>query len=609
MVLLLTSIATRAENHLKLPDLSPGVRTLCVAVKNATEYEVGAEMSLDDIESMFLSSLSLDVLLSAALCTPVWLWVQDLVSRRFSSTIQVSDAATMPGRKSCRVGVALVMRMSALELLEVPNAGEEFVRQHEAVVKKEAARLENNLATDDVGSASVSSVPGSRLQTIGGNAGTSGDVLRREHDPTKFRRAVQSHFQDGAEGERAKFTGDLAKAPSFDLWDRRYRTLMKSLNVSESDKVLFLSEALADPALTFFYNNICPDDSRSGNSLVEAAAVSPMNLAPNISTLSGALAALEKHFCTDAARNVLKQELDQLKLSHVERDEKVSKPVALAKLKDRIRRLSCNGPKDFRTEPCMIAALRKSLSGEEWAIDPLVNASDRAAKYPSDKTLEHYVQTLISYLREKETLTGSGNYGNGSTAVVPGAMSHGLAGVYYGDARANPRQTRTTYRAPLRSRPQFPRQVQRNLGSTNSRAPSGLPSGMELRQMLARPQLGANGRASGSRTAQRVCWNCDEPGHLLRDCPKPRRPSVDFARAMLVDNVPPLEVAVWMAREAEQLEEESRDSSRDCQDGADEEAEVEEEVAYVDEDDDPTHVFDTLLATMSRDSHPRQDFC
>lgn len=497
--------------------------------------------------------------------------------------------------------------MAELDLLELENPGEEFLRQHEAVERAMSASLQNNLNVNDQGSSAIApggghsqrtGVDGSRSST-GADASLATGVTP---DPTRMRRAVQSHFQDGASGERAKFTGDLARAPSFDLWERRYRALVKSLRLSESDKVSMLSEALADPALTFYYDTIAPDDARAGNSLPEAAASTPTNMAPNMATLSGALAAIEAHFCTDAARNVLKQELEQLKLSHVEMEENVSKPVALAKLKDRIRRLSCNGPREFRSETCMISALKKCLSGEVWAVDPIINANDRASKSPGDKTLEHYVQTLISYLREKETLTGGNSSGNKSSTAVPG-LTHGVAHAYYGEARVSPRQTRTSYRGPPR---QLPRRVK--LPGTDTsypRNPSGLPSGIDLRRMLAQPsQMTTGNSGTFPETRMRICWNCDKAGHLSRECPQPRRSRVDFARAMLVDHVPPMEVAVWMASEAEELHRLQSDTDEIGHAAHDDDDDVDEE-----DDEDPAQVFDTLLASMSRASHPRQDFC
>lgn len=217
---------------------------------------------------------------------------------------------------------------------------------------------------------------------------------------------------------------------------------MKTMDIAEREKVVYLSEALADPALTFFYDEICPDDSRSGNSMAEAATARFGNMAPNVSTLFGALHALQAHFCTESARNVLKQDLDQLTLGAFEREENVSKPKALTMLKEKIKRLSANGPPEYDSETCMVTALKQCLAGEAWAIDPIINADDRASKNPRDKTIEHYTQTLVSYLRTRDTsMLGLPRSAKPAAATPP--MSHGYAGTFYGDARMSPRTTRT----------------------------------------------------------------------------------------------------------------------------------------------------------------------
>lgn len=603
----LDTIVTQVKNHLTLPGNKQAVRQICTAIKNAASATDPADAeALENLEQMFLSSMTLEDIVASAHCAPLFSWIESLVARRFSATIIIPATTAMQGTRSRRVGGALIRRMEALELTEHDNASEEFELLYEAQARHRASQRSEILDPPAVTAATAAPAP---AQPTAESTATALNSAGAFMDTTKFRRTVQMHFTES--GERAKFTGDLSKGPSFDLWEKRYRSLVKSMKLPETERVSLLSEALADPALTFFYNDICPDDSRSGNSTPEAAALAdslhttPLNMAFNVAKLSGALAALKNRFCTNAAQNVLKQELDQLTLSSVEQEEKVSKPAALNILKDRIRRLSCNGPPEFQSEPCMIAALRKCLAGEEWAVDPIINARDRASRSPADNTLEHYVQTLISYLREKETLSGTTK---GASSSVPTFLSHG-ENVYYGDARANPRQTRVTYQNPNRQRTQFQR-LRPPSDRMNSSASSGLPAGMDLRRMLTRApqQRQANSNpATANRAHPRVCWNCDSPGHLLRDCPKPPRPRVDFARAMLVDDVSPMEVAVYMAQEADDFfaaTDSAADGDADVEDVIDAAGDDAEE----EEADDPSQVFDTLLATMSRDAYPRQDF-
>ena len=461
------------------------------------------------------------------------------------------------------------------------------------------AMLQANLTAADRISAAAG--PSNESHGSAENAGGNGSEDRRSSDgprpnytdPTKNRRAVESHFS--GTGERAKFTGDLAKAPSFSLWERRYRALVKNLNMEEKEKVLYLSEALADPALSFFYEKICPDDSRAGNDLPEAAMALPTNMAPNIATLSGALRILQNQFCTDSARTVLKQDLDQLTLSAIEADEKVSKPKALGLLKDKIKRLSANGPAEYSSEACMITALKNSLQGELWAVTPIINCEDRAAKDPSSKTLEHYTQTLVSFLRMTETLTQNKSANSAASPAVP-TLTHGYTDVFYGDSRANPRKSRSVYRqsAPVRFSP---------MTMTHRAGSRSVPNGgatLDMRNLLNEPSRKNSGQTmDGQSVRQRgKCWNCDQPGHISRDCRRPRRPRAEIARAMLAEHVPPVEVTAWLSHEIDEMENVGENDSAH---------EQEADIEYAaEEEEDPVETFDTLLASLSGENATEQ---
>lgn len=610
--LTLANIARRAEAYQSLDGVSGAVKVMCAAISRAALAEASDENSEQEVEGDFISSLSFAALIDALPLDGIWQWCNDLISRRFSTSIVVTPVASTAGKRSKRVGAALIARMLASGTLEMPRALEVFVEQYEAHEKRMTSQFAGNISAASAAESAAAKVHAGLASPEGvvfppaGSSSVAPQLSRQESDITRHRRAVQSHFADG-QGERSRFTGDLAKEPSFDLWEKRYRALVSHLGMSEADKVLLLSEALSSAALTFFYSTLCPAAARAGDSLAEAIthASTITNLAPNISTLSGAFAALEGTFCTESARNVLKQELDQLSLSQVESEEQLSKPLALVKLKERIQQLSCNGPVDFRSESCMVAAFKKCLAGELWAVDPLVNANDRASKNPRDRTLEHYCQTLVSYLREKENLGGqsSGMQSRAlGSAVVP-KMTHGLADAYYGDARAMPRHTRTSYRHQMAPR----RGTSYDGGSAGS---SSLPQGPELRRMLAQ---GATSRKPGLERAQfpgdmsRNCWNCGKPGHLSKDCRQPRRPRVDIARAMLSSNVSPMEVAVWMSRDSDELTSTILSSVTEQKETEEVHEGVEDDPIDF-EEEDPTQVFDALMASISRSSEPTQHF-
>lgn len=614
----LDTIVNRATTHQSLPGISHSVRRICAAVKAAASAPAPeTEEARVELEGAFLSALSLDDLLTASTCAPLWLWIESLITHRFSGLIHIPTSNDVPGPRSLRVGVGLVRRLEAEGLIEIEDASEDYIMHHDTRRRRYASQLDGGSdgTPAPAGTASIPASPGTDNESRRNAPVYNG--IKSDNSPgdiARNRRAVQSAFSDKPNDDLAKFSGDLSKGISYELWEKRYRSLVTSLNLPEVQRVQFLAEALSVPALTFFYDEICPDDSRAGNSLPEAALSIPINMAPNITTLSGAFAALKKRFCTDAARNVLKQELDQLTLSAIEREEQVSKPQALSILKDRIRRLSANGPTEFSSEPCMIAALHKSLEGEEWAVEPIINATDRASKSRSDKTLEHYVQTLISYLRTKETLSGSKSMRPQvrQNPSVPVLMTEEdiqtrIEEAFYGDARAQPRRNRTYQGLPLRQ--SYPRRD--SSGSTSQRPSSNWPPGIDLHRMLARPpqQATTQNASPPARTRPRgSCWNCDRPGHFARDCKQPRRSNVQLAHAMVIDDVPPMEMAVYFAREA--------DHATAYEQHANGENDTPVFSSTVDDDHNPeadeedrVQAFETLMAAVSREAHPGQDFC
>lgn len=202
-------------------------------------------------------------------------------------------------------------------------------------------------------------------------------MLRSTSPASRLSRLLEIKISDciDAQYRPTSSTPKRSEHGSLETWPRnrrstcgeRYRTLAVHLNMSESDKVLLLSEALSSASVTFFYSDICPASSRAGNSITDAPIQSPCltNLSPNIRTVSGEPATLESTLCMESAQSVLKQEHEQLSLMRAETEEHLTKPLALFKLKQRIQRLFCNGSIDFRAESFMVAPFKQYLAGEE----------------------------------------------------------------------------------------------------------------------------------------------------------------------------------------------------------------------------------------------------
>ena len=332
----------------------------------------------------------------------------------------------------------------------------------------------------------------------------------RQYDAPHFRRTVSNHFN--GDGDKACFSGDLANPPSFDLWEKRYRSLVATFKCEEQDKVALLAEALSGPALSFFYDQLVPDSARSDQTIVGA---------PNVRSVSAAMQALEKRFCTPTARNVLKAELDQLQLSHIEKNSS-GKPEALTKLRNEIARLSCNGPKEFTSQAHQILALRKALKGEDWAIAPLVAANERSSNDPTLRTLDYFVQSLVSFLRETQSIVGTSS----ENEDMPKAE------VFYGDARVG-------HRPGMRGR--------------KGRQTNLLPQ----HRVHIKDALRRQSQPASREKQDDLCFNCGKPGHYYRDCTASKRPFKSIARTMLASDLGTAECVFFLSDMADLREQEA----------------------------------------------------
>ena len=521
--LTIVNIVTRASQktadtlpHVFQNPVARATHQLASAVERAAAENINDDNPRATVEYDFLASVAIEDLTLCFSDRELMRLMGDLIHRRFSDTIKIQDDG---GPRTLRVGRAIIERQEALNIdvgTDVPTF-EGMYRDYEA--------FRRTLSTIPIQDAANQSAIGPGQQPAIG-AGSSADAGSGNggYDAAKVRRTVQSQFTTDKDSEGAKFSGDIAKAPAFDLWEARYRALMSGFpGLPQKDQVLLLAEALDGDALRYFFTSIKPSSARAGMSLEDnSLGDSYANLASDASTLSAALNLIEQEFLTRDARNVLRQELLQTSLSGIMRDYSCGRVEALHKLRARIDRLSANGPSEYRSERTKIDILKNSLRGEKWAVDTLVQCQrDKGLT-----KLQDHVSALISYLRTLESIDP---HEPASPQVASGP--HGMpASVYYGYQYARP---------PVSTRPQ---------GRRQRTMPGG---GSHVGRSGRARQIGADG--SGQRDRHRAqdvmsrdelkkhlndqtCWLCGNVGHYSYECPTRKRSFTDAARAFLTDS-------------------------------------------------------------------------
>lgn len=141
----LSTIVSRTDALLAVPHTDNTVVKIATAVRLAAsapeipDDAPDAAEVLEELEAAFLSAILFEELLDVVHCAPLWPLVHNLIQRRFSATIIVPSNDDYPGQLSRRIGLALVRRLEALSLTEIPNACEDFDLQYEAQNNRRAA--------------------------------------------------------------------------------------------------------------------------------------------------------------------------------------------------------------------------------------------------------------------------------------------------------------------------------------------------------------------------------------------------------------------------------------------------------------------------------------
>ena len=503
---------------------TPAVRQTVRRFTDSVFYLHNAAFSNEEemkaAEAEFVRSYDPDLLvfmLSAP--SDVWSLLQDTVARKFGQQnsppgllkVPLAGAAN-PQPRPWRVAHSILGRLQQID--------PESVTQDE--MELFTSRFETQTAN------LTSSTPQSSGNADGHNVSQvvqqTPQTENREARNSRIKRTVKFEFDGGADTETAKFSGDLSVAPSFDLFERRYRHVMAKFAgvLTEREKVSFLSDALEGPALVYFLNVIDTDSTRSGSSIDDRnLGSSSQDLRPSAQSMSAAFNMLDSHFCSHQARLALRQKLVSLRLSQLV-SERVTKPDALRLLQRKIERLSANGPPSYRDEAHRIDALRSCLDGEAWAVDTFATCEQNA----NVKTLQQYIDHLASYCQTKAMIAPRMTGSSPTLASIINTPDPPL-GVNFGESRSTPRpRPRRRYSG---HQPMSPY----NSSETRARGrAAGLPRGDELKQMLKNI----------------VCWRCGQMGHYSSKCTQPRRTFKESAAAFVEEgHGTPEEALFWLS--------------------------------------------------------------
>ena len=97
---------------------------------------VNADNPIEDVEQLFLQSFDLQMLVGSLEIDAVWQWTHDLISRRFNDTVLIAAASPTSGKRSKRVGSAILVRMAELDFAESDEDVLKFQEQYDAYEKK-----------------------------------------------------------------------------------------------------------------------------------------------------------------------------------------------------------------------------------------------------------------------------------------------------------------------------------------------------------------------------------------------------------------------------------------------------------------------------------------
>lgn len=256
-------------------------------------------------------------------------------------------------------------------------------------------------------------------------------------------------------------------------------------------------------------------------------------------SISAALQTVGDKYCTEVARNVLHQELIQLRLCHVMKEKSLDRADALLCMRTYIDKLNANGPSVYHTDRCRIDVLRSCLRGETWFALPWlqVETDPTTAK----ATSLAFVSLLISYLRAKTSVDSKATTANPATLNIMRAaenlpLEDDIFDGFFAEARARPfvsrgRSYRHSYPPRDTSSTRF--SLQGFSGKYSGRGERGGfqgRGGSQGRETL-HATLQQQNKDLSMLLPQGACLYCRQPGHRIIIVPKRSagRPPLLFA--------------------------------------------------------------------------------
>lgn len=245
-----------AFSRYETSDVTESLLAACDSLLTLAAAEVTDQNTLENIEYCFMSDFGTDRLLPLSLLyDPRLKWALSSIVAEKLPQINLPSASA-GGRDWERIGKALLDRRQELHI--EPDVDDEptfFVEEF------------RGLADSQLRSAKAAAAPQPMpAEPARPEAVAEGDASAGRHsvgyepayltDGSRVARSVQGSFSTVNVDDSSKFGGILAEFPAWDMWNKRFVSLMKSSfkELTSDRQVEFLSDALTGDAQRFYHD-------------------------------------------------------------------------------------------------------------------------------------------------------------------------------------------------------------------------------------------------------------------------------------------------------------------------------------------------------------------